>query len=282
MLARGSIPADAGEPCGRGARDRARGVYPRGRGGARDRSVRFLPTGGLSPRTRGSHRRGWRARERWGSIPADAGEPSPARSPATWQRVYPRGRGGAALARSHFCLYTGLSPRTRGSRWSAERGIFCAGSIPADAGEPARSSPTSTSTRVYPRGRGGARLRSLFGGRRRGLSPRTRGSPAGTPASAGGPGSIPADAGEPRARQSSGSTRRVYPRGRGGAWPLAIRDTSAWGLSPRTRGSRQDYPGCHRRQGSIPADAGEPRQGPPVWPWRRVYPRGRGGASASL
>ena len=101
-VARGSIPACAGEPA-RVASGRAMtAVYPRVCGGTRrvygvvalcgvyprvcggTRICRGLCRGamGLSPRVRGNRLGGYRHRDMLGSIPACAGEPRPARSVA--------------------------------------------------------------------------------------------------------------------------------------------------------------------------------------------------------
>ncbi len=72
----------------------------------------------------------------------------------------------------------------------------------------------------------------------------------------------------------------VYPRMRGGAGRIRIRNIRYWGLSPHARGSRCGRRRGVRQLGSIPACAGEPN-----WTIRcasaiRVYPRMRGGALA--
>src|SRR5690606_4536499 len=72
----GSIPAYAGEPFQHPLIVRRYQVYPRVRGGARRMASVIVPSGGLSPRTRGSQKSlgvhtGWPR-----SIPAYAGEPS--------------------------------------------------------------------------------------------------------------------------------------------------------------------------------------------------------------
>ena len=49
---------------------------------------------GLSPRTRGNHRLRAGEADIWGSIPANAGEPTSASSKGSSGGVYPRERGG--------------------------------------------------------------------------------------------------------------------------------------------------------------------------------------------
>ena len=69
---------------------------------------------------------------------------------------------------------------------------------------------------VYPRPRGGTPRAARPLAAARGLSPPTRGNPPAATGAAGGGGSIPAHAGEPSAALYVASTRKVYPRPRGG------------------------------------------------------------------
>ena len=132
----------------------------------------------------------------------------------------------------------------------------------------------------------------------RGLSPRRRGNP---PLDAGCRpicGSIPAQAGElhrwmrvvapsaglsPRRRGNSTAGcglsphLRVYPRAGGGTRANASPRRSSTGLSPRRRGNQVQREVRDRREGSIPAQAGEPRSGSPTRIPYRVYPRAGGG-----
>ena len=95
------------------------------------------------------------------------------------------------------------------------------------------------------------------------------------------PRSIPAHAGEPESWRGLRHRWKVYPRPRGGAGRLRRFGRLALGLSPPTRGSRGsavESPAIHR---SIPAHAGEPRYSTLIFPIVAVYPRPRGGATAS-
>ena len=234
----GSIPANAGEPDDATRRSILSWVYPRERGGAAERGVILVLPQGLSPRTRGSLRVGQEGRGRLGSIPANAGEPNLCWGidPCDW--VYPRERGGAPAPRARREDEVGLSPRTRGSLKTSYTRNAQWGSIPANAGEPARGRRGRLCERVYPRERGGAGTVVVLIVHRYGLSPRTRGSPALGTTRRTVVGSIPANAGEPRWRPASAPCTRVYPRERGGAGSAESRNRSCQGLSPRTRGSR--------------------------------------------
>ena len=274
----GPIPADAGEPLQSSMSWIHLRAYPRGRGGARRCAAIGIAMRGLSPRTRGSPV-GRRAElVGRGPIPADAGEPSARTGGSCSRRAYPRGRGGASGPRDGDDAPVGLSPRTRGSRRVPVLRWRWRGPIPADAGEPSRSTARICTCWAYPRGRGGAEHVETERSAGEGLSPRTRGSRAHARAGALGEGPIPADAGEPRGslgedavlgayprgrggarwppRESGG--QGAYPRGRGGAMPVDAPPPPAKGLSPRTRGSRPQRLARLLHRGPIPADAGEP------------------------
>ena len=131
--------------------------------------------------------------------------------------------------------------------------------------------------RAYPRGRGGTRIGHQGFDGRQGLSPRTRGNPVPCAATAACPGPIPADAGEPWVEHRHRAKSGAYPRGRGGTGFSYATDATQWGLSPRTRGNPHRNEVQQARHGPIPADAGEPRPGPPAPAAVRAHPRGRGG-----
>ena len=152
----GPIPADAGEPWRLPPHPWRGRAYPRGRGGAREVQPNSAPSGGLSPRTRGSQipLKFWNPRA--GPIPADAGEPAGSACGVTSRGAYPRGRGGASVEPQKAGAPMGLSPRTRGSPQASRAPTTRPGPIPADAGEPWSSLPSRTYGWAYPRGRGGA------------------------------------------------------------------------------------------------------------------------------
>ena len=196
------------------------------------------PTGGLSPRTRGSQPLP-QEREPWvGSIPAHAGEPTNRIRPSAPQEVYPRARGGAERVNLLLDLVEGLSPRTRGSHPYQHRNASEHGSIPAHAGEPQIVVPGTRVLAVYPRARGGAYRVDAVDRLPPGLSPRTRGSRDRAVRRLRNRGSIPAHAGEPASSGSGAPSTWVYPRARGGAVPKELPWWIFGGLSPRTRGSR--------------------------------------------
>ncbi len=117
--------------------------------------------------------------------------------------------------------------------------------------------------------------------RLQGLSPRLRGNLIGTWRKGSRLGSIPAPAGEPLHPSYTTSRRPVYPRACGGTLQEQRRIAEAQGLSPRLRGNLCLLLIRNRLDGSIPAPAGEPRQGTrgTALPW--VYPRACGGTVLS-
>ena len=241
---------------------RAAKVYPRECGGTRQPRRRRKCGRGLSPRVRGNHVRAGSWVRRTGSIPASAGEPVAHSRCLRHTGVYPRECGGTTLDASTSHGQSGLSPRVRGNHQRFQDRRKRGGSIPASAGEP------------------------FFCARRpnccRGLSPRVRGNPSLMRFASLFDRSIPASAGEPIAATAASPPRRVYPRECGGTAVLRTAAASMLGLSPRVRGNRREGIGGARRQGSIPASAGEPlRRG---WMNREggVYPRECGGTRRAL
>ena len=151
-----SIPAHAGEPPNRDRRRPATGVYPRPPGGTIVFADEVWRANGLSPPTRG--------------------EPKRSHCTALNCRVYPRPRGGTLEYGSQTSACIGLSPPTRGNpgRTRSERPAH--GSIPAHAGEPGTPPIPTSSSRVYPRPRGGTRSEIRARWLIAGLSPPTRGN----------------------------------------------------------------------------------------------------------
>ena len=215
------------------------------------------------------------ARQR--SIPAHAGEPCGDRARRLPAVVYPRACGGTSQETTPASPGVGLSPRMRGNHRGRARAVRRLRSIPAHAGEPRRGRSRRRPVRVYPRACGGTSSLSMFAHSIAGLSPRMRGNPLSCCSTTERWGSIPAHAGEPRVRVSVGSVLWVYPRACGGTTISASGSPVTGGLSPRMRGNQGNRADAHRRTGSIPAHAGEPRNGNPHLSRSGVYPRACGG-----
>ena len=213
-------------------------VYPRVCGGTPTGAAGGTPAVGLSPRVRGNHQRRAQVGGVVGSIPACAGEPTPASAATMTPAVYPRVCGGTPATPMATRPASGLSPRVRGNRQAGAGPDDSARSIPACAGEPLGLMAVSL---------------ALWG-----LSPRVRGNLTQALLDGVGRGSIPACAGEPEPPRGPGKRPKVYPRVCGGTPLRSTTAASQPGLSPRVRGNlaRGQRGQCGLR--SIPACAGEP------------------------
>ena len=263
-------------PAGRAAK-----VYPRPRGGTHWTGVERRQGRGLSPPTRGNLVRSDGGAKRSRSIPAHAGEPGRRDRERPQAEVYPRPRGGTQQRLRAVQVHEGLSPPTRGNLVVSGKSKAKARSIPAHAGEPTGAGRERACRAVYPRPRGGTRVKSHTLALMEGLSPPTRGNRIIPRAEFPVIRSIPAHAGEPTGGYSNGERAMVYPRPRGGTLSsrTAMRDSN--GLSPPTRGNRMMRFSLTATSGSIPAHAGEPAGERHCGVVRRVYPRPRGGTGKS-
>ena len=174
---------------------------------------------------------------------------------------------------------TGLSPRVRGNRAAQADVAFFRGSIPACAGEPRWTRPTSANAMVYPRVCGGTCTAAPTPAGMTGLSPRVRGNHLRRSSWLKYQRSIPACAGEPARRIASSQPPPVYPRVCGGTLEALPDRGEPNGLSPRVRGNLFKEAGNSAIDGSIPACAGEPCRQRCQRHHRAVYPRVCGGTS---
>ena len=257
-------------------------VYPRACGGTTIADLTIRVRMGLSPRVRGNRLSKGAGTPSQGSIPARAGEPQSIVGSRWNHRVYPRACGGTIITLPGYANAIGLSPRVRGNRWSWRHSPADGGSIPARAGEPAKSTAKSLGAKVYPRACGGTGSGVGLASGSGGLSPRVRGNRGPRHHWPDESGSIPARAGEPRSTCADTSRHRVYPRACGGTGLGAVDLAVLQGLSPRVRGNpvRHDY--ARIVAGSIPARAGEPVTGSVACALRGVYPRACGGTTDTI
>ena len=256
----GSIPACAGKPSPLEGAEAELRVYPRVCGEAACRIRPLRCSAGLSPRVRGSRRRGPASDPAAGSIPACAGKPASSIRTSCPPRVYPRVCGEAVSFFGSQAPYMGLSPRVRGSLAVRARSALGQGSIPACAGKPDQPSGDRSSGRVYPRVCGEARRDVREVDAVKGLSPRVRGSRPGGWRDQSAAGSIPACAGKPDVVKDQQAAVTVYPRVCGEALVERLGDRLPVGLSPRVRGSRCAAAYALFLAGSIPACAGKPEE----------------------
>ena len=171
----------------------------------------------------------------------------------------------------------GLSPLTRGNRLRPPVRPAARGPIPAHAGEPWPAGRDGPAPGAYPRSRGGTGCSFLLPFAGRGLSPLTRGNLPRCACPREGRGPIPAHAGEPAGHIRASHRIWAYPRSRGGTVTTSETSTAAAGLSPLTRGNRDDQAAFCWCTGPIPAHAGEPGLLLGGHPSGGAYPRSRGG-----
>ena len=234
------------------------GVHPRvcGEAGCQDR--RASRPSGPSPRVRGSLPDIPSQSDPLGSIPACAGKPTTRNISVRAIRVHPRVCGEALLVVWLTVLYSGPSPRVRGSRPTAVRGGCGQGSIPACAGKPASDRRVPRCSRVHPRVCGEARRPARAARLHRGPSPRVRGSLPPRSTAGRREGSIPACAGKPDHGKRRRDRLRVHPRVCGEASSEQTALVALPGPSPRVRGSRISIITSQSLPWSIPACAGKP------------------------
>ncbi len=211
-------------------------VYPRVGGANQRRVVHHFRGEGLSPRGRGKRLQSTLPTTPLRSIPAWAGQTPPRVGPAPGSTVYPRVGGANASALSSISMRPGLSPRGRGKLSRYDFLAVGTGSIPAWAGQTAASVAWMATCKVYPRVGGANQGRPPSSRDRRGLSPRGRGKPPGSPETPGWGRSIPAWAGQTALPGAAMIYKAVYPRV-GGANPAEFfPKLRQGGLSPRGRG----------------------------------------------
>ena len=274
----GSIPACAGEAHEPALWRCGRQVYPRVCGGSAFAGCGHRNPRGLSPRVRGKHRVEHPQHHQPGSIPACAGEASPAAREQVFPAVYPRVCGGSGRRPSFISWNSGLSPRVRGKRSEKCVSRIRRRSIPACAGEASLKRSMMCLSRVYPRVCGGSAIFSVASTIALGLSPRVRGKRGHIRNRHIALRSIPACAGEARQSRGGAGPARVYPRVCGGSRDGVAAKAGVVGLSPRVRGKRGDPHNSTGGRGSIPACAGEASQRMNKVRLAKVYPRVCGGS----
>ena len=89
-------------------------------------------------------------------------------------------------------------------------------------------------------------------------------------------GPIPARAGQPRPSACWATAHRAYPRSRGATLAGIVQRAQYQGLSPLARGNPMRESKGVRRQGPIPARAGQPESGRRGDSAHGAYPRSRG------
>ena len=234
----GPIPARAGQP-GRPAMCGARcWAYPRSRGATARKQFGLPRSPGLSPLARGNQAHASARQQGPGPIPARAGQPVSLTVRTPEMPAYPRSRGATSKLPAVPDGGTGLSPLARGNPEHAAAVVVVPGPIPARAGQPGQAAQAPALPGAYPRSRGATRLTVR--------SVRRRSGP------------IPARAGQPIPEEEMIEPSAAYPRSRGATSGARFGMPGFGGLSPLARGNRRQLGGDARRNGPIPARAGQP------------------------
>ncbi len=276
----GSIPACAGQSNERHCGPFCLRVHPRVRGAVRETRLENGVTTGPSPRARGSPRYPELAEAFYGSIPACAGQSSTSCQRPRRNSVHPRVRGAVPWSAQQHRQRSGPSPRARGSHSSCVLTSSVIGSIPACAGQSPTSDPRLDSKGVHPRVRGAVAGRASDRAGGSGPSPRARGSLRRMARHVRDLGSIPACAGQSRPSPPKHDPSRVHPRVRGAVRRPNCRARRLRGPSPRARGSLSGRTRRPRRDGSIPACAGQSSCAMMSACMMWVHPRVRGAVAA--
>ena len=250
------IPAHAGNSQSRCAGVPGSSVHPRARGEqGRNPQVRCRARGS-SPRTRGTGKSVTLGPPGRRFIPAHAGNSRTRRSRRPNRPVHPRARGEQRAALPQDPCHSGSSPRTRGT---ATWRCLTSGSrrfIPAHAGNSSGGARAVSRPAVHPRARGEQPQACQIGGACFGSSPRTRGTDPPPPRRTSGRRFIPAHAGNRRPSESAFGSTPVHPRARGEQSSGSTPSMSAYGSSPRTRGTVYGLQKLRVLQRFIPAHAG--------------------------
>jgi len=193
-----------------------------------------------------------------------------------FRRVHPRGRGERVVLLAAGALYTGSSPRARGTRPLGPAHPAPLRFIPAGAGNAQAEARSIRPVPVHPRGRG-ERWRTPSGQTiSTGSSPRARGTLAYGAHSAPVARFIPAGAGNASLFDMQRDLVAVHPRGRGERYLQCVVHCSISGSSPRARGTLANQRLVAVCARFIPAGAGNARWPAPIWSGSTVHPRGRG------
>ena len=191
---------------------------------------------GSSPRLRGTQWHGAEPTVHLGIIPALAGNTSTTSNCPTHPRDHPRACGEHATSAGSNAGKAGSSPRLRGTPPPSPRHGLSDGIIPALAG--------NTIEKV-----GYIKVPA-------GSSPRLRGTPRVSTGRRARRGIIPALAGNTRACATRAPPKRDHPRACGEHEPFSLSAVTVAGSSPRLRGTHHHRRIRSRRDGIIPALAG--------------------------
>ena len=189
--------------------------------------------------------------------------------------VHPRARGEHVRVATQASVFSGSSPRTRGTRSLRVPAGTMYRFIPAHAGNTLPWPCALISNSVHPRARGEHFFFLALFLLAVGSSPRTRGTLLQHPPKISDRRFIPAHAGNTAGWAGCRSVEAVHPRARGEHLRPERRPYPLGGSSPRTRGTLR-FRLCHCLYiRFIPAHAGNTINGQRFWIYFTVHPRAR-------
>ena len=211
---------------------------------------------GSSPRMRGTRVDDGLDHRRRGIIPAHAGNTYWTRWAGLPNADHPRACGEHHLRQERAGCHRGSSPRMRGTRRMGFHHGLGLGIIPAHAGNTCDRLDNDIGHRDHPRACGEHPWITGVSDVSRGSSPRMRGTRVKVTQHGRGVGIIPAHAGNTPAQAASAGPAEDHPRACGEHDYAAGSDGKGLGSSPRMRGTLGPPQRVRRRQGIIPAHAG--------------------------
>ena len=231
---------------------------------------------GSSPRMRGTPAQHRALLDESRIIPAHAGNTS--RGSCAWypRRDHPRACGEHHLRQERAGCHRGSSPRMRGTLLNAVPLEADNGIIPAHAGNTSHGIPPRPWTRDHPRACGEHLRPSRQRYRSSGSSPRMRGTPLDYRRERCEQRIIPAHAGNTCKSHPARTGSRDHPRACGEHPGTSSISWAGGGSSPRMRGTLGPPQRVRRRQGIIPAHAGNTRDSTPSARSARDHPRACG------
>ena len=256
-LVRRFIPAGAGNREQPGPNDCHHEVHPRGCGEQYSSSKSLSEITGSSPRVRGTvgplqnqHCVVW-------FIPAGAGNSRSMSVLRTSAKVHPRGCGEQRSGRITGDHVIGSSPRVRGTVMCMILLALWLRFIPAGAGNRRRASCRDSTVEWFiPAGAGNSDIKDRWLLKKHGSSPRVRGTVSRLPPESLRGRFIPAGAGNRPTPKGSRLKQEVHPRGCGEQGQTCAAWQSAYGSSPRVRGTVHFGITIRSTNRFIPAGAG--------------------------
>ena len=231
-------------------------AHPRSRGEHEDFTPGSGKRLGSSPLARGTPAGCVKMGSSTGLIPARAGNTNLTISSTSTSRAHPRSRGEHNLRERAYERFLGSSPLARGTPVRVPPAFVGVGLIPARAGNTGSLAQLVAFQRAHPRSRGEHTLCFSMFASAPGSSPLARGTLQKPKPERNRDGLIPARAGNTHAVITDALVDRAHPRSRGEHNAQKAQQLKDQGSSPLARGTHRKIHDRLRREGLIPARAG--------------------------